>query len=89
MGRLTRNPEIVVREIDDTVFLVGPGNDAVFHLNPVGAAIWRLLAEPVSEPELTQTLIDAFPHIPAAQAHSDMEKLIRDLDARGFLVKID
>ncbi|MDA0652020.1 MAG: PqqD family protein [Proteobacteria bacterium] len=89
MGRLTRNPEIVAREIDDAVFLVGAGNDAVFHLNPVGAAIWRLLAEPVSEADLTQTLIDAFPHIPTGQIRSDLGKIIRDLDARGFLVKID
>lgn len=89
MGRLTRNPEIVAREIDDAVFLVGAGNDAVFHLNPVGAAIWRLLAEPISEAELRQTLADAFPQIPAGQVSRDLEKLIRDLDTRGFLVKID
>jgi hypothetical protein len=89
LARLTRNPEIVAREIDDTVFLVGTDNDSVFHLNTIGAAIWRLLAEPVSEAETTQTLVDAFPDIPAEQVRDDVEKLFRKLDARGFLVSID
>ena len=84
-----RHPKIVAREIDHTVFLVGPDNDSVFHLNAIGAAIWRLLAEPVSEAETTQTLIDAFPDIPAEQVRGDVGKLFRDLDARDFLVRID
>ena len=89
MGRLTRNPEIVAREIDDTVFLVGAGNDAVFHLNAMGSAIWRLLAEPMSEAEAVQTLLDAFPDIPAEQVRNDVEKLFRDLDSRGCLISVD
>ena len=89
MARLTRNPEIVTREIDDTVFLVGTDNDTVFHLNTIGAAIWRLLSQPVSAPKITQTLVNAFPDIPAEQLRDDVEKLFSDLDARGFLVSID
>ena len=89
MARLTQNPEIVVREVDDAVFLVGPGDDAVFHLNTIGAAIWRLLAQPVSIPETAQILIDAFPDIPAEQMRKDVEKLVNDLDARGFLLSAD
>ena len=89
LARLTRNPEIVAREIDDIVFLVGTDNDTVYHLNPIGAAIWRMLAEPVSAPEMTQTLAAAFPGTPAEQLSSDVEKLIRDLDARGFVIHVD
>ena len=76
VGLLTRNPEIVAREIDDTVFLVGTGNDSVLHLNPIGAAIWKLLAE-------------AFPDLPTDKVGSDVEKLLGDLDSRGFLLRID
>ena len=89
MARLTRNPEIVAREIDDTVFLVGTDNEAVFHLNAIGAAIWKLLAQPVSEAEITLTLVDAFPDIPDEKVRNDIEILFRDLDARGFLVSVD
>jgi hypothetical protein len=87
--RLTRNPDVVIREVDDSVFLVGPRNDGVFHLNSTGAAVWRLLAEPVSAAEAEQILVSAFPDVPPDQVREDLAALINGLDARGFLVRVD
>jgi len=86
---LRRNPDIIRLEIDDTVFLVGTDNDSVFHLNPIGAAIWKLLAKSANEEDVTQTLVEAFPDLPTEQVNSDVEKLFRDLESRGFLLKLD
>ena len=89
MNRLTRNPATVAREIDDSVFLVGSDNDAVFHLNAIGAAIWKLLEDPISKEETIEILTGAFPDIPAEQVGKDVSKLFHDLDARGFLITAD
>ena len=89
MGRKIRNPAIAAREMDDDVFLVSTDNEAVFHLNAVGAAIWKLLETPADEADVAQTLIDAFPDIPADQVRQDVQSLFRDLDHRGFLIDAD
>ena len=89
LTRLTRNPDIVIREVDDVIFLVGPRNDGVFHLNATGAAVWRLLAEPVTKAEVAQILAGAFPDVPPDRLRDDLNTLVDDLDARGFLRKLD
>ena len=89
MTRMTRHPDVVTREIDDAVFLVGPDNDAVFHLNTTGAAIWRLLAEPLSASDAVATLQAAFPELPEERLQNDVDSLLDELDARGFLVRLD
>ena len=89
MGLLRRNPDIVAREIDDTVFLVGTDNESVFHLNPIGAAIWKLLAEPIAKEDVTQILVEAFPELSTEQVNNDVEKLFHDLKSRGFLHQSD
>ncbi len=38
---------------------------------------------------MTQTLVDAFPDIPAEQVRNDVEKLFPDLDTRGFVIGVD
>ena len=87
--RLKRKPDIVAREVDDSVFLVGPDDDALFHLNTTGAAIWRLLAEPVGMDEVIRTLAAAFPDLPPEDLRKDVEALVADLEAQGFLVRVD
>ena len=87
MDRLKRNPDIVAREIDNTVFLVGIHNDSVFHLNMIGAAIWKLLAEPASEAETVDVLTEAFPDVPADQVRKDVKRLFRDLEQRNFVIR--
>lgn len=89
MTRLTRNPTTVYRELDNSVFLVGTCNDAVFHLNPIGAAIWKLLETPITEEEITKILVEAFPDAPAKQVRDDVTKHFRDLESRGFLASAD
>jgi hypothetical protein len=85
VDRLIRKPDIVARELDDSLFLVGGDNDAVFHLNAIGAAIWKLLADPISETETIEILTEAFPDMPAEQVGKDVSRLFHDLSGRGFI----
>lgn len=87
-GRLTRNPAVVARELDDAVFLVSPQDDAVFHLNATGAAVWRLLAEPLSVAEAVEVITSGFPDIPADRVRTDVEQLFEELRAGGFVVPV-
>lgn len=82
----TRNPETAEREMDGAAFLVGPGNDGLFHLNPTGTAVWRLLAEPIDVDDAVSVMTEAFPEIAVEQIRGDVEALIGRLHQRGLIV---
>ena len=46
-SRLRRNPATVETAVDGELFLVNPDSQAIFHLDTIGAALWRLLADPI------------------------------------------
>lgn len=83
--RFIRNPGILERRIDDTVFLVDPEDETVFHLNPVGAGIWRLLADPTSPADAGRILQQAFPEISSDVVISDVSNLIHRLERKGLI----
>ena len=88
-GRYAHGPGVVQREVDDVVFLVKSGDESVFHLNALGAAVWRLLAEPTSIDEVMEILSSAFPDVEVELIEADVTKLIRRLDRRGLVARSD
>ena len=83
---LLRNNKIVERRIDDTVFLVNPETDTVFHLNPVGTAIWQLLAQPISTAEAVTIVQAAFPDVPPKQIAHDVSVLLNKLHKKNLVL---
>ena len=81
----SRKPEILKRQIDDTVFLVNPKDDAIFYLNPLSAGIWRLLAEPTTEAEIIRIVQQAFTETPPEQIASDVRNLFALLRSKGLI----
>lgn len=79
------NPDIVMRRVDDSVFLVNSDNQTLYHLNSIGAALWRLMAEPVSADEAVDTIHRAFPDMDRAQIADDIKGLIRDLAGNNLV----
>ncbi len=63
---------------DDSFLADGTGL-AIFRLNPVSAAIWRLLEEPTDLTEVASILAAAFPDVAADQIAMDSEQLMRGL----------
>ena len=84
-----RNPKIVERSIDDIVFLVNPDVDIVFYLNPIGTGIWQLLREPISVPDATNIVQQAFPGLPNNKIARDVSKLISDMSKRNLVLNDD
>jgi hypothetical protein len=83
--RFSRNPDILERRVDDTIFLVNPEDDTIFYLNPLSAGIWRLMAESISTSEVIHTIQQAFPDTPTEEIASDVSKLVEELIEKGLV----
>jgi hypothetical protein len=84
-GQYLRKPDISIVQIDDQVFLADGQGAAIHHLNPIGTAIWSLLAEPMTADEITNLLMTAFPDLERNSIESDLQNLIAELLSRNLL----
>lgn len=87
--RYTRKPGITEREIDDVIFLVNPENEALYHLNSIGAALWRLLEDETSGEEAANILCLAFPDADSTSVKTDMVKLLSELADHQLITRIE
>lgn len=71
--------------IDAEVFLVKPGSEDVFYLDATGAALWRLLAEPLTAAEAVTVFAAAFPDVPRDRLERDVAALLADFSARKLV----
>ena len=67
------------------LFLIHASTDAIFHLNPLGQAVWKLLEAPLSETEAILLLKEAFQTIPQPRIQKDIAELFRALRKRGLI----
>ena len=87
-GRQFRHVEgLGERQVDNDLFLVDPDGDAVYHLNGLGAGLWRLLDESHGQNDAVSLLRDAYPLVSCDDLAEDVERLISDLTERGLLVE--
>lgn len=82
-----RRAGIGERFVDGDLFLVGETGESIFHLNPVGAGLWRLMDGNCSVQEAAMVLREAFPAVDPAGIERDVNNLVRDLQVRGLLEK--
>ncbi len=71
--------------VDGDLFLVLPNSGDIYHLNALGAALWRLLAAPADEADAGDTLALAFPDLPRASIDADVRQFFADLRERALL----
>lgn len=83
--RFSRNPNILERQVDETVFLVNPEDDTIFYLNRLSAGIWHLLAEPTSTSDAGRIVQQAFPDTSPEKIASDVSKLVEELSEKGLI----
>lgn len=81
-----RRPAVGERFVGEDLFLVGDDGESVYHLNLVGAGLWRLLDGRCSLDEAKEILCLAFPDIPPGQVGEDVERLVADLTGQGLLL---
>ncbi len=84
-GHLTRMPGVMEKAVGEELFLVDPTDQIIHRLNAVGAALWRLVAQPCPFEDAVDILHLAFPKIERARIHKDIRALVADLEKRGLL----
>jgi hypothetical protein len=78
---------VTIRAVDGELFLAGAEGDAIWHLNVLGAAVWRLLAGPASAAEAAAALTAAFPEADPAVIARDVDALFAGLAANRLIVE--
>ena len=71
--------DVEVTQVEEDLFLVHPEKGAVYHLDPIGAGLWRLLAEPMEMEEIVTVLTAAFPDTPQKDVREDIAKIIAEM----------
>ena len=89
MTRWRRHPDAQATELDGEAFLVRLDRDAILHLNPTAAALWRALAEPSGRDELVVVFALAFPEQPVDRLAADLDRALAALAADGMAVPED
>ncbi len=80
-----RKPGISERLVDGDLFLVDGAGQTIYHLNPVGAGLWRLMDGSCGADEAIALLQQAFPQVESGVIAHDVAALIADLLNRGLL----
>ena len=81
-----RRTDIAETAVEDDIFLVVPETEAIFHLNAVGTALWRLLAEPRPRDDLVTLLSAAFPDAGSTTIATDVDVFLTNLNLGGLIV---
>ena len=83
--KLIVNPVVVLRkEFDDWAVLFNPDTAEAVGINPVGVAIWELLAEDSSMDGIVENIKKNFADVPGS-AKEEIQTFINDLSERGFI----
>ena len=83
--KLIVNPIVVLRkEFDDWAVLFNPDSAEAVGINPVGVAIWELLAEDSSMDGIVENIKKNFADVPGSAAQ-EIQTFIENLTERGFV----
>lgn len=83
---VSRHPDTAFREVDDEIFLIYPDGEQLYNLNPTAAALWRLMAEPMSGADMAAIVQAAFPETPGERIAADVRSALTELLDLGFIV---
>ncbi|MCR4378741.1 MAG: PqqD family protein [Rhodospirillales bacterium] len=83
-SRVGRHPGAQFREVGDEIFLVHPDGEQIYNLNPMAAALWRLLKNPMTGRAMAEVVITAFPMLAMAKVEGDVKAVLTELLAKGF-----
>lgn len=83
---LKRSEGTLSTEADDESVLMSIETGKYYTLDPVGSAVWRLLADPTTFSELTERLADCFEG-DLDQILSESEAYLKELAARNLVVQ--
>ncbi|MGF1621181.1 MAG: PqqD family protein [Rhodomicrobiaceae bacterium] len=86
-GMLWRqNPASRLHVVDGEAFLTDANDEAIHHLDPIGAGLWRLLADGITLEEAVDVLHGAFPAIARDAIVSDVSTVFAQLASSGLIL---
>jgi len=83
-SQIYRHPKTQFREVGDEIFLVHPDGEQIHNLNPMAAALWRLLEEPITGREMAAVVQAAFPIMAMAKIEDDIKRVLSEFLELGF-----
>jgi hypothetical protein len=87
-SRVRRHPGAQFREVGDEIFLVHPDGEQIYNLNPMAAALWRLLGNSMTGfmtgREMAEVVMTAFPMMAMSKVEGDVKAVLTELLAKGF-----
>jgi hypothetical protein len=86
VARYRRRSDVLSRVFGGEVLLANPDREGVDRLNLTAAAVWEVLETPATTGEVAAALSRAY-DAPRAMLEHDVETLLGDLVARGWLVE--
>lgn len=92
MSKLVRSENFVFREIVEEMVLVPIRQniaelDSIYTLNELGAFIWDTLANPRSQTELEESILETF-EVDAETVRADLASFIDDLERIGAINEV-
>lgn len=84
-GQVVQRAGCVERWIGETLYLADPAGRAIQRMDALAAAIWAMLAEPVTPEELEEALSEAFPETPREMIAADLSRLLSRLAEAGLV----
>lgn len=81
-----RFEEVSEKQVEHDLFLVDTVGNSIYHLNGIGAGLWRLLDGTYGLDDAIAVLHDAFPYMERQAVENDVHSLVADLSARGLLL---
>ncbi len=87
-ARFRRSPDVLMRAIGDSAFLVDTRRNEIHHLNPSGLGIWNLLAEPTDELTIIELFVEAFPETSVTTIQRDIGALLGSFESEGLVERV-
>lgn len=81
---IERHPGAQFREVGDEIFLVHPDGEQIYNLNPMAAALWRLMEQPVTARDMADVVQAAFPIMAPDKVEIDIRTILSGLLNGGF-----
>jgi len=81
---LRRRPHVLSRQLDGEAVLLDPVLGEYFSVNPVGAAVWSALADPISLGALHALVLEQFAATPEV-VREDLDRFVHELEQRGLI----
>jgi Coenzyme PQQ synthesis protein D (PqqD) len=82
--RLSPTPDVVYRELEDSLVLVHLNSNRIYTLNSTGARVWHFLETGSSRSEIREQLLREF-DVAAEDLDEELDQLLRSFLADGLV----